>query len=89
MEQTGGGAALPQACQPPGHGVGNTSAPCGDTVEHTRRSLQDAVWCYRNAYRGERLCNRLKRRVHIAPLCVTLHEHIEGLTYLLTLGVRG
>ena len=53
-----------------------------------RLSLQEAVLCYRNAYRVERLFNRLKSRVHIAPLFVTLNEHIEGLTYLLTLGVR-
>ncbi len=55
---------------------------------HTRRSLQDAVLCYRNAYRVERIFHRLKSRVHIAPLFVKLNEHIEGLTYLLTLGVR-
>ena len=55
---------------------------------HTRLSLQDAVLCYRNAYRVERLFNRLKSRVHIAPLFVKLNEQIEGLTYLLTLGVR-
>ena len=55
---------------------------------HTWLSLQDAVLCYRNAYRVERLFNRLKSRVHIAPLFVKLNEHIEGLTYLLTLGVR-
>jgi len=55
---------------------------------HTRLSLQDAVVCYRNEYRVERIFNRLKSRVHIAPLFVKLNEHIEGLTYLLTLGVR-
>ena len=55
---------------------------------HTRLSLQDAVLCYRNAYRVERIFNRLKSRVHIAPLFVKLNEQIEGLTYLLTLGVR-
>jgi transposase len=54
----------------------------------TQRSLQAAVWCYRHAYRGERIFHRLKSRVHIAPLCVKLNEHIAGLTYLLTLGVR-
>jgi len=53
-----------------------------------RRSLQAAVLCYRNEYRIERLFNRLKSRVHIAPLFVKLNEPIEGLTYLLTLGVR-
>jgi transposase len=51
-------------------------------------SLQAAVLCYRNEYRVERIFNRLKSRVHIAPLFVKLNEQIEGLTYLLTLGVR-
>lgn len=32
--------------------------------------------------------NRLKSRGHIAPLCVKLHAHLEGLTSLLTRGVR-
>jgi transposase len=55
---------------------------------HTRLSLPEAVLCYRNEYRVERIFNRLKSRVHIAPLFVKLNEQIEGLTYLLTLGVR-
>ena len=55
---------------------------------HTQLSLQDAVLCYRNEYRVERLFHRLKSRVHIAPLFVKRNEHIEGLTSLLTLGVR-
>lgn len=54
----------------------------------TRLSLPHAVLCYRNEYRVERIFNRLKSRVHIAPLFVKLNEQIEGLTYLLTLGVR-
>jgi len=53
-----------------------------------RLSLQEAVLCYRNEYRVERIFNRLKSHVHIAPLFVKLNEQIEGLTYLLTLGVR-
>src|SRR6516225_6842226 len=53
-----------------------------------RLSLQDAVLCYRHEYRVERIFNRLKSRVHIAPLFVKLNDQIEGLTYLLTLGVR-
>src|SRR5919204_4481027 len=53
-----------------------------------RLALQEAVLGYRNEYRVERLFNRLKSRVHIAPLFVKLNEQIEGLTYLLTLGVR-
>jgi transposase len=53
------------------------------------RSLQAAVVGYRHADRGERLVNRLKSRVQIAPLFVKLNEQIEGLTDLLTLGGRG
>jgi transposase len=53
-----------------------------------RLSLQEVVLCYRNEYRVERIFNRLKSRVHIAPLFVKLNAQIEGLTYLLTLGVR-
>jgi transposase len=53
-----------------------------------RWSVQEAVLCDRHAYRVERLCHRLKSRVHIAPLFVKLNDHIEGLTYLLTLGGR-
>jgi len=55
---------------------------------HSRLSLREAVLCYRNEYRVERIFQRLKSRVQIAPLFVKLNEQIEGLTYLLTLGVR-
>lgn len=54
----------------------------------TRLALQEAVLCSRNAYRVERIFQRLKSRVHIAPLFVKRDEQIEGLTYLLTLGIR-
>jgi transposase len=53
-----------------------------------RLSLQEAVLCYRHEYRVERIFHRLKSRVHIAPLFVKRNEPIEGLTSLLTLGVR-
>jgi transposase len=53
-----------------------------------RLPLQEAVLCYRHEYRVERIFNRLKSRVHIAPLFVKRNDQIEGLTYLLTLGVR-
>src|SRR6266536_81236 len=53
-----------------------------------RLSWREAVLGYRNEYRVERIFHRLKSRLHIAPLFVKLNEHIEGLTYLLTLGVR-
>jgi transposase len=55
---------------------------------HPRLSLREAVLCYRNEYRVERIFQRLKSRGQIAPLFVKLNEQIEGLTYLLTLGVR-
>jgi transposase len=54
----------------------------------TQLSLHEAVLCYRHEYRVERIFNRLKSRVHIAPLFVKLNDQIAGLTYLLTLGVR-
>jgi transposase len=54
----------------------------------TRLSLEEAVLCYRNEYRVERVFNRLKSCLHIAPLFVKLNDQIEGLTSLLTLGVR-
>ena len=60
----------------------------GTNAGQKRLSVQEAVLCYRNEYRVERLFHRLKSRVHIAPLFVKLNDQIEGLTYLLTLGVR-
>jgi transposase len=54
----------------------------------TRLSLADAVLCYRHEYRVERIFNRLKSRLHIAPMFVSCEGQIQGLTYLLTLGVR-
>lgn len=53
-----------------------------------RMSLADAVLCYRHEYRIERIFNRLKSRLHIAPMFVSREDQIRGLTYLLTLGVR-
>ena len=53
-----------------------------------RLALADAVLCSRHAYRIARLFNRLKSRVPIAPRCVTRADHLEGLTSLLTWGVR-
>jgi transposase len=61
---------------------------CVTHAGQKRLSWQAAVWCDRHEDRVERIFHRLKSRVHIAPLLVKLHEHIEGLTYLLTLGVR-
>jgi hypothetical protein len=53
-----------------------------------RLSLAEAVLCYRHEYRIERMFNRLKSRLQISPLFVKRDDQIEGLTYLLTLGVR-
>lgn len=61
---------------------------CGTHAGHTRLSLQEAVWCERHAYRVARIFHRLKSRLHIAPLFGKRNEPIEGLTSLLTLGVR-
>lgn len=53
-----------------------------------RLSLHAAVLCYRNEYRIERIFHRLKSRLNITPLFVKRDDQIQGLTYLLTLGVR-
>lgn len=51
-------------------------------------SLNHAILTYRNEYRIERIFSRLKGRLNIAPLFVKRDDQIEGLTALLTLGVR-
>jgi len=51
-------------------------------------SLADAVLGYRNEYRIERIFNRLKSRLNIAPLFVKRDEQMQGMTYLLMLGTR-
>ena len=61
---------------------------CVPNAPRTRVSWPAVVLGSRNADRVERLCKRRKSRVHIAPLCVKLNEQSEGLTSLLTLGVR-
>lgn len=53
-----------------------------------RLSLEKAVLSYRNEYRVERIFKRLKSQLNIAPLFVKRDDQIEGLSYLLTLGVR-
>jgi len=53
-----------------------------------RMSWADAVLCDRHEYRVERIFNRLQSRLHIAPMLVSRDDQIQGLTYLLTLGVR-
>jgi transposase len=53
-----------------------------------RLPLADAVLGYRHEYRIERIFSRLKSRLQIAPMYVKREDQIEGLTYLLILGVR-
>ncbi len=43
---------------------------------------------YRNQYRVERVFNRLKSRLKIAPFFVKKEDQIKGITHLLTIGVR-
>lgn len=46
------------------------------------------VKCYRKEYRVERIFNRLKSRMNIAPLYVKRDDQIKGKTNLLTIGAR-
>jgi len=57
-------------------------------VPSSRLSFADAMKCYRNEYRIERIFNRLKSRYVISPLYVKKNDQAEGLANLLTLGVR-
>ena len=57
-------------------------------VTRSRLGLIDAVKSYRKQYRVERVFNRLKSRLKIAPLYVKRKDQIKGITHLLTLGVR-
>ena len=57
-------------------------------VRKNRLGFVDAVKCYRNEYRVERIFNRLKSRLNIAPFHVKRDDQVKGLTHLLTLGVR-
>ena len=57
-------------------------------VSSSMLSLVDAMKCYRNEYRIERIFNRLKSRYVISPLFVKKDHQAEGLANLLTLGVR-
>lgn len=57
-------------------------------VSEERLSLKEAVLCYRKEYRVERIFNRLKSHLKIAPFFVKREDQVAGLTHLLTLGVR-
>jgi len=54
----------------------------------TRLVLEEAVLCYRNQYRIENIYKRIKSHLNIEPLFVQRDDQIQGLTFLLTLGVR-
>jgi transposase len=58
------------------------------SVSKAQLSLAEAVGCYRKEYRVERIFNRLKSRLNIAPLFVRREDQITGMTHLLSLGVR-
>ena len=60
---------------------------CATNAPKHRLSLAEAVLCYRHEYRIERIFNRLKSRLEIAPLVVKRDDQIQGLTSLLTWGV--
>jgi len=57
-------------------------------VSDSKLSFADAMKCYRNEYRIERIFNRLKSRLVISPLFVKKDDQAQGLANLLTLGVR-
>ena len=58
------------------------------SVSKAQLSLSEAVGCYRKEYRVERIFNRLKSRLNIAPLFVRREDQITGMTHLLSLGGR-
>ena len=53
-----------------------------------RLSVADAVKLYRQECRIERVFDRLKHRVNLAPMFVQEPKQVTGLTHLLMLGVR-
>ena len=57
-------------------------------VHPKRLCFGGIVKCYRKEYRVERIFNRLKSRMNIAPLFVKRDDQIRGKTNLLTLGAR-
>jgi hypothetical protein len=57
-------------------------------VPQEQLSLAQAVLCYRKEYRVERIFQRLKSRLNIAPLFVQRNDQVTGLTHFLTMGIR-
>jgi len=56
-------------------------------VPKERLDFIGAVQFYRKQYSVERIFNRLKSRLNIAPLYVKRDDQTKGMTHLLTLGV--
>jgi len=57
-------------------------------VSPKRLSFGDVVKCYRKGYRVEKIFNRLKSRLNVAPYYVKREDQVVGMNNLLTLGVR-
>ena len=57
-------------------------------VKEEQLPLPEAVLSYRKEYRVERIFNRLKSRLNIAPFFVQRDDQVAGLTHLLMVGVR-
>lgn len=57
-------------------------------VPKERLDFVGLVKSYRQQYSVERIFNRLKSRLHIAPLYVKRNDQTKGMTHFLTLGVR-
>ncbi len=57
-------------------------------VSSNRLDFGGIVKCYRKEYRVERIFNRLKSHMNIAPLYVKRDDQIKGKTHLLTIGAR-
>jgi len=57
-------------------------------VSKKRLDFIDVIKYYRNQYRVERVFNRLKSRLKIAPFFVKREDQVKGITHLLTIGVR-
>ncbi|HIJ40719.1 MAG TPA: hypothetical protein HPP90_06530 [Deltaproteobacteria bacterium] len=57
-------------------------------VSKERLDFINVVKSYRKQYRVERIFNRLKSRLNIAPFYVKREDQIKGITHLLMIGVR-
>jgi transposase len=57
-------------------------------VSMERLCFIDVVSSYRKQYRVERIFNRLKSRLNIAPFYVKREDQVKGITHLLMIGVK-